>query len=713
MYTKSFSLAILSLLFASACSLRTGASEQISILNPSFELPAQWDGSFSVGVITGWTLSPGATAGVQNPTDGMFSGTSDPLQGMPDGKQSAWLNTVGSISQQLSATLQPSTEYTLTVSVGDRRDDAVGAYSVELYAGTNLLGAASSPTVDDGFVTATVKYTARPSDLFLNQPLGIVLAKVATISGEQVNFDNVVLTGKPSVPPVSTDGLVAHWRFDESSGLIAHTARGGCDGVLTATGAVFDSGGVSGNALKLDRTQNGMVLVTNLVGLVTNDFSVVAWMKVLAGDTTPDTILLSAHEAWAHNGFLLQLNETAGSGAPSKATLVVNDGVHTLTSSTSVDDGNWHQIVTVCAKGGQTALYVDGSPAEAALLSPSVTDRNPPFILGGAYGRVTHGVANGYYSGWIDDVQIYNRVLTDTQIDTLFVSPGKSLGDLESALSVKPSGGSFVGSVEVSFTSTIPGAKVRFTVDGSEPLASSSAYTIPFSLTESATLKARLFVNKFPVSEVVSATFTKLPAISFEPAGELFTNRVDLSLLNNVGLGVVVYATDGGEPTVSSTPYSAPFTLTSAALIKARVFVGGFPASEVCVASFARVYAVEDGIPSAWRERFFGAGYLTDPRVAADADPDGDGWKNLIEYQNGTDPTDKGSHPDIVAGIRAIPLVSWNSLPGLTYRVLRKSSASAPNWDTAQATFSATGTNSVYIDPDATPTTIYLIEMVP
>jgi hypothetical protein len=50
----------------------------------------------------------------------------------------------------------------------------------------------------------------------------------------------------------------------------------------------------------------------------------------------------------------------------------------------------------------------------------------------------------------------------------------------------------------------------------------------------------------------------------------------------------------------------------------------------------------QDGISDEWRLRYFGS--ISAPNSDAGADPDGDGVSNLIEYQNGTDPTNATSH---------------------------------------------------------------------
>src|SRR5436190_23963896 len=50
--------------------------------------------------------------------------------------------------------------------------------------------------------------------------------------------------------------LVAHWNFDETSGNVVHDSTGNHNGTLSATGASFVSGGISGKALNLNVASN-------------------------------------------------------------------------------------------------------------------------------------------------------------------------------------------------------------------------------------------------------------------------------------------------------------------------------------------------------------------------------------------------------------------------------------------------------------------------
>jgi len=490
--------------------------------------------------------------------------------------------------------------------------------------------------------------------------------------------------------------LVAHWRFDEASGTVAHDVTGRYDGELSTTGAWFVSGGVAGNALRLDRTEKGVALMPHLPELVTNDFSVVAWARLSAGDTTPTTFLLSQHEAWYENGFFLMMNQHLGGGEPSKATFMVNDITHLVRSTSAINDGQWHQLIGVYRKSGDMEIYVDGSPAEASMAGPKIQNRLAPFIIGGLLGNEVTGHVDAYYTGWVDDVQVYDQPLSNEQIDLLFGNPGKNLLEFEPALVISPNGGEFLRPVEVSLTSSVVGASIRYTLDGSEPSASSSLYVTPVTLRQTTTVKAQLFVGTFPASKIVSATFTILPDIVFLPAGGLFTNSVEVTILNNLGLGSITYTLDGSDPNEASTVYSSPIMLRAAAIIKARIVFNDFPVSDILTATFARVYAIDDGIPNTWREEYFGPGYLTDPRVGSLEDPDHDGANNLQEYTAGSDPLDPLS--GFAVGIQFVPLISWVSVPDQVYSIQRKTSLEDTTWTVIVPEFKATSTNSAYVD---------------
>ncbi|HTY86693.1 MAG TPA: NHL repeat-containing protein [Candidatus Acidoferrum sp.] len=98
-----------------------------------------------------------------------------------------------------------------------------------------------------------------------------------------------------------------------------------------------------------------------------------------------------------------------------------------------------------------------------------------------------------------------------------------------------------------------------------------------------------------------------------------------------------------------------------------------------------------DGIPDAWRLRYFLT--LNNLLSQTNADADGDGVDNLHEYQLGTDPTDPASFFKTIGTDSAAAqssqdcVISWPSVIGKQYVIERSPSLSAPTW-------SAIGTNN-------------------
>lgn len=282
------------------------------------------------------------------------------------------------------------------------------------------------------------------------------------------------------------------------------------------------------------------------------------------------------------------------------------------------------------------------------------------------------------------------------------------------SLSIEPNGGFFTNSVTVTLRSMVVGSQIRYTLDGNDPGPASTLYVSPLTITEAVTVKARLYVNNFPVSEVVSATFEPEPVLRFEPPGRWFTNRVDIMVQNRLTGATTRYTVNGTEPSLASPLYEGPIALTATTTVRARAFLNGFPVSETVMATYSRVVAFDDeGIPSSWRVQYFGEDYAINPLAAAEADPDGDGATNRQEYVAGTHPLDPLS--GFRLGIRAIPQIRFNSVLGQQYRVLRLQELGG-GVTTVVAELTAQGEETVWVDGSeeaALNPSFYLVEPVP
>ncbi len=111
---------------------------------------------------------------------------------------------------------------------------------------------------------------------------------------------------------------------------------------------------------------------------------------------------------------------------------------------------------------------------------------------------------------------------------------GRETGSTVEKPTITPNGGIFSSSVLVTLASNTPGATIYYTLDGSDPTASTNEYTGPFLLTVSATLKARAILAGFNDSAIETAffQFKSLPSgldLYFpfnETSGSAFTDTV-------------------------------------------------------------------------------------------------------------------------------------------------------------------------------------------
>ena len=88
-----------------------------------------------------------------------------------------------------------------------------------------------------------------------------------------------------------------------------------------------------------------------------------------------------------------------------------------LPSTVSVNDGKWH-LITGTRQGTTWSIYVDG------VLSSSQTQGTGASINASGYDMsvgVGPGNSSGYFNGSIDDVRVYDRALSPSEIQYLYL----------------------------------------------------------------------------------------------------------------------------------------------------------------------------------------------------------------------------------------------------------------------------------------------------
>ena len=83
------------------------------------------------------------------------------------------------------------------------------------------------------------------------------------------------------------------------------------------------------------------------------------------------------------------------------------------------------------------------------------------------------------------------------------------IGQPNNRVTIEPHGGTFVDSVNITLQSFVEGGEIRYTVDGSTPTETSPLYSDAFELTDSTTVKSRVFHTELSDTPIDTAIFNE------------------------------------------------------------------------------------------------------------------------------------------------------------------------------------------------------------
>lgn len=212
-------------------------------------------------------------------------------------------------------------------------------------------------------------------------------------------------------------GLIGWWKFDEASGTSGADSSG-YSRTATLTSNFARPAGLMGNAITI--SGGGYVSLGGANIPLNNDtgaMSISLWFKPTQAGvlvTVQNVAYGSTPTKWDPLLYIQSTGKVHGGGYKS--------GYPALESASSVLNGAWHHAVYTNSGGASQTqtLYVDG------VLSGSVTGAMGGITGGNAYWYVgngywyqwpnTFGISYGGFSGQIDDLRIYNKALTSTEV---------------------------------------------------------------------------------------------------------------------------------------------------------------------------------------------------------------------------------------------------------------------------------------------------------
>ncbi|MES2659063.1 MAG: PQQ-dependent sugar dehydrogenase [Verrucomicrobiota bacterium] len=230
--------------------------------------------------------------------------------------------------------------------------------------------------------------------------------------------------------------LVGHYKFDEAAGaaIALNQVAGSSTG---AVGSAVTTGvaGISGNAYRFNNSnaQAGIVDMGNAsffpAFTASGKLSFSAWVKtndttgnrntaVFAGDNTAANVYADLGVAAGQAGFL---GSASARNRPGGAAAAQQTGIFSSPAVAPVNDNAWHHLVmTVDLSSAKLDLWVDGVLANTQAMAVA----NLPVFNNFEIGRLGRATPADPFDGFIDDVQVYDHVLSQSQVEYLHGNPG-------------------------------------------------------------------------------------------------------------------------------------------------------------------------------------------------------------------------------------------------------------------------------------------------
>ena len=301
--------------------------------------------------------------------------------------------------------------------------DAADMIAIEAIVDIAANDAADDPTSDalDGALdVADVQPDSSLAEIATQDTSMDALAEGATDSTTEAALD----AGLESGPDAGVDasdgsggdlgvGLIAYYKFDETSGTTAADSSGNNRTATLVGGAAFSSG-LQSNAVSLDGRNAYVSLPSGIVSGLTS-FSICAWVNLTGPATTWSRIFDFG------TGTTTYMFLTANSNASVPRFSITTMGFaqeQQINPPSALPTGSWqHVAVTWTANTG--TLYVGGAKVAqntGMTLNPSALGTTTQNWLGRS-----EYMGDPYLSGQIDNFRIYDRALSTADVQALYV----------------------------------------------------------------------------------------------------------------------------------------------------------------------------------------------------------------------------------------------------------------------------------------------------
>ena len=326
--------------------------------------------------------------------------------------------------------------YTGTITQAGANTITVGIGNL-VQAGGTFTGSAAGATIDvnGDFTLSGGTFTSTSGRL---EVFGAIASSGGTFDayGGQVILNNTTNENLTLTAPMAfndltvNEGLFGYWKLDELVPPSVDSSGSGSDGTwpngATPSTDLPPVTFTDLRSLQFDGTNQHVQVPRSYVLEPGNTFTVMCWMKRNGNATETTRWAALFRKAWMNN-----TGPTWGSYA---LQLPMNDysqiafgtghaaGIQDLFSPTgTIPDQTWLHVCGVYDPAGaapQKRLYIDGTMVVSETRTDAIVyDTSSPsgdFFIG-----VAHPTSGEFFDGWIDEVRLYNRALSDADIASI------------------------------------------------------------------------------------------------------------------------------------------------------------------------------------------------------------------------------------------------------------------------------------------------------
>jgi len=264
-----------------------------------------------------------------------------------------------------------------------------------------------------------------------------LMARARDAAGNTVDSTITVLVSNAVPPPAQS--LVGAYGLDDGAGTTTVEATG-ANGVGTLVNGPVWTTGRFGQALDFDGV-NDRVVVNNPLNLPTVDFTYSFWTRL---DTVNDETFVMIPNTSGGNELYL-VSESGRVGA------YVDGARRARSNSGSVVAGSWTHIA-VTRQGAAIRIYIDGvQNGSTGSYSGALDFGGCPLYVGVDIDSGCTGGLGNYLDGRLDELRIYNRALSQTEIQADMSAPIGSALDTQppSRSNLQPTGAQPFGTSQV------------------------------------------------------------------------------------------------------------------------------------------------------------------------------------------------------------------------------------------------------------------------